>query len=62
MWDELVGGELREDQSLYLFTDIVHCCAKIAAKGILKRRLNEHLAQAYSSVTLRHQVARPSRK
>jgi len=41
---------------------IVHCCAEISAKGILKRRLNNELAQSYTSLLLRHQVAHPSKK
>jgi len=58
MWDDLVGAELSEEQSLYLLSDIVRCCVKVIVKGILKRRLNEHLAKSYSSVPLRQRVAR----
>ena len=60
LWDDLVGSELTESQSLYLFTDIVRICVKVSAKGILKRRLNAELARSYTSVALRHRLARPT--
>ena len=58
MWDDLVGAELTEEQCLQLLSEIVKCCVKVTAKGILKRRLNEDLVKAYNSMPLRHRVVK----
>ena len=57
LWDELVGNDLNQDNSLDLLIQISESCVKVVLKGILKRRLNEELKQAYSSVALRAKLA-----
>ena len=57
LWDALVGNYLNPDESLDLLMQIVQTSVKVVMKGILKRRLNEHLKQAHNSVALRAKLA-----
>lgn len=57
LWDVMVGNELDADQSLDLLIQITQAAVRVVVKGIMKRRLNEHLKQSYSSVALRSKLA-----
>lgn len=57
LWDVLVGCELDEDSSLDFLIQVTEVCAKIVVKGIMVRRLNEHLKKAFDAVSLRSRLS-----
>lgn len=58
LWDVLVGSLLHDDDvSLDFLMQVCATCKRIVMKGIMKRRLNENLKKAYSSVALRSRLA-----
>ncbi|XP_034236291.1 uncharacterized protein LOC117642325 [Thrips palmi] len=57
LWDELVGNDLTQDESLDLLIQICQSCVKVTVKGIIKRRINQHLKKAQNSVPLRALMA-----
>ena len=57
LWIVLVGNDLDEDTSLDFLMQMAESCRLIVMKGIMKRRLNEHLKKAFAAVALRSQLA-----
>jgi len=62
LWDKFVGRELTEEQLIFLSLLITHISIKIVLRGIIKRRINEQLKTAHSSVTQRASLARNKQK
>lgn len=58
LWDELVGDNLSEVESLDLLIQITERCVRITMKGILKRRINKVMKKAFQSVALRSRLAK----
>ena len=57
LWDTLVGSDLDEDSSMDFLDRMACTCRNVVMKGIMKRKLNEHLKKAISSVSLRSRLA-----
>lgn len=57
LWDIIVGSDLNQEEALDLLIQICTASVKVVIKGIIKRRVNDNLKQAYNSVALRAKLA-----
>ncbi|KAK3922780.1 Undecaprenyl-diphosphatase [Frankliniella fusca] len=57
LWDVLVENELSSDDALDLLMQMCTTAVRIVMKGIMKRRINDHLKKSYASIALRSRLA-----
>ena len=57
LWDDLIGDELTDQQSLDLLLLIADACTRTTNRGILNRRLNDEFTRNEASVAFRSRLA-----
>lgn len=57
LWDEVIGTSLPPNLSTKLLEGVVKSFTQTYAKGVAKKKLNNHLKKAFAAINLRHSIA-----